>query len=176
MQDVTAFQEAVLLPTVNAKPPGRKGGRPNAQHEQDDHAQERPPRKGDKGKYKGKGTGKQNTCSKLEAERKAASDFELDGLSFPERFARDACLCPRPARQQRTRMDVRLPRFSRAKTPPDAQARWLTDSRQLAPGTPDYMASRLLTMLVLASFNAPAGRPGRKSSGFANRLETPASS
>ena len=66
MQDVTAFQEAVLLPAITAKPLGGKGGRPNAQHDQDDHAHQRPPNKANKGKYKsnGKGKGKQNTWKK----------------------------------------------------------------------------------------------------------------
>ena len=44
----------------------QKGGRQNVQRDQDDHAQDRPPRKGDKGKHKtkGKGKGKQNSWNK----------------------------------------------------------------------------------------------------------------
>ena len=37
MQDVTAFQEAVLLPAAQTRPSGGKGRRPNAYNDLDDH-------------------------------------------------------------------------------------------------------------------------------------------
>ena len=42
MQDVTAFQEAVLLPAAQTRPSGGKGRRPNAYNDQDDTPPERP--------------------------------------------------------------------------------------------------------------------------------------
>ena len=57
MQDVTAFQEAVLLPTTQSRLSGKKGKRPNAYVDPDDTPFERP-WKGSKGKNKNKGKGK----------------------------------------------------------------------------------------------------------------------
>ena len=55
MADVTAFQEAVLAPASRPKQ-SIKGGRHNVRNDTAETS-ERPPRKGDKGKSKGKGKG-----------------------------------------------------------------------------------------------------------------------
>ena len=69
----------------------------------------------------------------LETERRAASSFSLHRLSFPEGVASGRLSMPTATTPAMDENGRPARKSSRGKISPDAHARWLADSRQLAP-------------------------------------------
>ena len=70
---------------------------------------------------------------RLDGERRAASDFDTGGLSFPEGVSSGRLRVPCATTPAADDAGRSAPRSARGRTAPDVQARWLADSRRFAP-------------------------------------------